>query len=122
MNKDEKFLRNKDVKLEDFNKTLNITNIEDAKSKVSDIEVVGNGDMFKLLCKASSKRQNWMKSTKACQIDGLGCIVQVTTQQGENVAESITFVPDVMIVSDSNGGNQLIFDYNSWKSRNRDKA
>jgi hypothetical protein len=115
-------MKEEDLKLEDYNKTLNVTNIEDAKSKVSDIEVVGNGDMFKLLCKASSKRQNWMKSTKACQINGLGCIVQVTTQQGDNIAEAITFVPDVIIVNDKNGGSQLIFDFYSWNSRNNGKT
>ena len=29
---------------------------------------VGNGDMFKLLCKASSQKEGWMKSTKAMEI------------------------------------------------------
>ena len=39
-----------------------------------------------------------MKSTKAMEIEGVGCIVQVTTQQGLNVAEALTFVPGVQIV------------------------
>jgi hypothetical protein len=34
--------------------------------------------------------------------------VQVTTQQGDNVAEAITFVPDVKIAEDVNGGRKLI--------------
>jgi hypothetical protein len=82
-------------------KTLNNSTIKQAKKQVRDLEVVGNGDMFQLLCKASSKKERWMKSTKAMEIPGLGCVVQVTTQQGDNVAEAITFVPNVHLVSDS---------------------
>lgn len=92
-------------------KTLDIVNITDGKNKIDDLVVVGNGDMFKLLCKASSKEQGWMKSTKACEIPGLGCIVQVTTQQGNNIAEAVTFVPGARILEDVNGGNRLEKDY-----------
>lgn len=88
-------------------KVLNVTSVEDAKSKVSDIEVVGNGDMFQLLCKASSKSQGFMKSAKAMQVHN-GCVVQVTTQQGGNVAEALVFVPNVVIGEDENGGKQLV--------------
>jgi len=84
-------------------KTLNNSDINQAKDQVKDIQVVGNGDMFKLLCKASSKDEGWMKSTKAMEIPGVGCIVQVTTQQGANVAEALTFVPGVVIVPDGEG-------------------
>jgi len=38
-------------------KTLNVVSIADAAKKVSDIEVYGNGDSWKLICKASSKSQ-----------------------------------------------------------------
>lgn len=89
-------------------KTLNVTNIAEAKVKIKDIKVTGDGDMFKLLCKASSESEGWMKSTKACEIQGAGCLVQVTTQQGDNVAEALTFVPRVKIVNDVNGGYKLI--------------
>ena len=90
------------------NKTLDVTNIKEAKQKISDIKIVGNGDMFKLLCKASSVSEGWMKSTKACEVEGAGCLVQVTTQQGSNVAEALTFVPRVKIVNDINGGYKLV--------------
>lgn len=89
-------------------KTLDVTNVADAAAKVSDIKVVGNGDSFALLCKASSKEQGWMKSAKACEIPGVGCIVQVTTQQGSNVAEALTFVPGVKIEADVNDGRKLV--------------
>jgi tRNA-dihydrouridine synthase len=61
-------------------KTLDAVNIADVKQKVSDVTVFGNGDLFQLIAKASSKEQGWMKSTKAMQTPH-GCVVQVTTQQ-----------------------------------------
>jgi hypothetical protein len=88
-------------------KSLDVVNIVDAQAKVSDIKVVGNGDSFQLLCKASSKEQGWMKSTKAMSIPGVGCVVQSSTQQGDNVAEALVFVPNVYIVEDINGGRKL---------------
>lgn len=88
-------------------KTLDVQSIEDAKTKVSDIKVVGNGDTFTLLCKASSKEQGWMKSAKAMEVPG-GAVVQVTTQQNDNVAEAVTFVPEVKIADGENGGRTLV--------------
>lgn len=88
-------------------KALDVQSVEDAKAKVSDIQVVGNGDTFALLCKASSKSQGWMKSAKAMEVPG-GCVVQVTTQQGGNVAEALAFVPGVKIAPDVNNGRKLV--------------
>ena len=87
-------------------KTLDITNIQEAKTKISDIQVYGNGDLFQLISKASSKQQGWMKSTKAMQTPH-GCVVQVTTQQGDSIAEALTYVPDVTIKEDENGNKYL---------------
>lgn len=78
-------------------KTLTNTTASQAKDNVKDIVFWGNGDTFKLISKASSTEEGWMKSTKAMEIPGVGCVVQVTTQQNNNVAEALTFVPDVMI-------------------------
>lgn len=78
-------------------KSLGNTNISKCKDNVPDVVVFGNGDMFRLLSKASSVKEGWMKSTKACEIVGVGCLVQVTTQQGDNVAEALQFVPGVKI-------------------------
>ena len=94
-----------------MDKTLHNSDISGAKQNVKDIKVVGNGDLFQLLCKASSEAEGWMKSTKAMQTPG-GCVVQVTTQQkGMDgtyvVAEALTFVPGVVIVNDCNNGRRL---------------
>lgn len=93
--------------MEKQEKALDVQSVEDAKTKVSDITVVGNGDSFALLCKASSKAQGWMKSAKAMETPS-GCVVQVTTQQGSNVAEALTFVPGVKLADDVNGGRKLV--------------
>lgn len=89
-------------------KTLDNTAITEVKQKVPDVKVVGNGDLFKVLCKASSTAEGWMKSTKAMEIDQVGVVLQVTTQQGNNVAEALVFVPNVKVVSDVNGGRKLV--------------
>jgi hypothetical protein len=94
-------------------KTLNNSDVSGARENVSDIQVVGDGDMFQLLCKASSEEEGWMKSTKAMQVPG-GCVVQVTTQQRNAdgsyaVAEALTFVPEVAIRDDKLlGGRRLV--------------
>lgn len=93
-------------------KTFGNSDVSGARKNVPDIQVFGNGDSFQLLCKASSEAEGWMKSTKAMEIPGVGCVVQVTTQQRNldqsyAVAEAVTFVPGVKIVPDVNGGRRL---------------
>jgi hypothetical protein len=86
-------------------KTLGNNDISGTKENVPDVKVFGDGDMFQLLCKASSEKEGWMKSTKAMQVTG-GCVVQVTTQQRNPdgsyaVAEALTYVPGVFIDTDT---------------------
>ena len=93
-------------------KTLHNSEVSGARKNVKDIRIVGNGDMFALLCKASSENEGWMKSTKAMEVPG-GCVVQVTTQQRNvdesyAVAEAVTFVPGVKLGEDENNGRKLV--------------
>jgi hypothetical protein len=93
-------------------KTLHNSDVSESRENVPDIKVVGNGDMFQLLCKASSRNEGWMKSTKAMAVPGGGCVVQVSTQQRNPdgsyvVAEALTFVPGAFIFEDVNGGRKL---------------
>lgn len=93
-------------------KTLHNSDVSGARQNVKDIQVVGDGDMFALLYKASSQNEGWMKSTKAMEVPG-GCVVQVTTQQRNAdgsyaVAEALTFVPGVKIADDDNNGCKLV--------------
>lgn len=84
-------------------KTLGNTDVNGARKNIADLVTFGDGDTFRLICKASSQTEGWMKSTKAMEIPGVGCVVQVTTQQmnpdgSYSVAEALTFVPGVRIV------------------------
>lgn len=76
-----------------MSKTLNVTNQEEVKERVSDVEIFGK-NLFLCASKASSKNEGWMKSTKICNLPN-GMIVQVSTQQNDNVTESVTFVPNI---------------------------
>ena len=89
-------------------KTLHNSDISGAKKNVPDIVVYGNGDLFKLLSKASSQREGWMKSIKVMEIPHVGCLVQVTTQQRNPdgsyaVAEALQFVPGVVLLENAAG-------------------
>lgn len=84
-----------------MDKTLGNTCASGATKNVKDIVFWGDGDMFKLLSKASSEAEGWMKSTKAMDVM-TGVVVQVTTQQRNPngsyaIAEALTFVPNVSI-------------------------
>jgi prefoldin subunit 5 len=96
-------------------KTLHNTDANGATKNVSDIQFFGDGDVFKLICKASSESEGWMKSTKAMYV-GTGVVVQVTTQQRNDdgtysIAEALTFVPDVCIYEEN--GKRIIRS-NEW--------
>jgi len=82
-------------------KQLDISEVKQAKDNISDLKLYGDGDTFRLLCKASSNEEGWMKSTKVCNVPK-GCIVQVTTRQKNedgsySCAEALTYVPDTHI-------------------------
>jgi len=84
-------------------KTLHNTEISGAKKNVPDIVVYGDGDLFKLLSKASSQKEGWMKSTKAMSVP-TGVVIQVTTQQGDNIAEALCFIPGASVGGNANDG------------------
>ena len=82
-------------------KSLHNTCANGATKNVKDIQFWGNGDTFKLISKASSEAEGWMKSTKAMQA-GNSVVVQVTTQQRNPdgsyaIAEALTTVPNSTI-------------------------
>ena len=82
-------------------KTLGNTCANGATKNVKDIVFWGDGDTFKLISKASSEKEGWMKSTKAMDCEG-SVVVQVTTQQRNpdgsySIAEALTTVNDACI-------------------------
>lgn len=96
-------------------KTLGNTCASRATKNVKDITFWGDGDLFKLLSKASSNNEGWMKSTKA-MMAGTSVVLQVTTQQRNKdgsyaVAEAVTTIPNVKIIE------EIELDSNEVKSR-----
>ena len=82
-------------------KTLDITSIKNTKENIPDLKVVGDGDLFKVILKVSSKKEGWMKSMKAMEVPS-GCVIQTTTQQKNTdgsyaIAEALVFVPGICI-------------------------
>jgi len=93
---------------EDTGKTYGNTCTNTASDNVKDIVFWGDGDTFKLVLKASSVKEKWMKSTKFLEIPGFGGVLQVTTQQGDNVAEAVTFVPAVKLIETVDADGKIV--------------
>jgi len=96
------------VNLKKRYKSLHNTTANGARKNVKDIVFWGNGDTFKLISKASSEIEGWMKSTKAMEVvyenngTGTDVVIQVTTQQRNPdgsyvVAEAVTTVENAYI-------------------------
>ena len=78
-------------------KTLYNADTSSTEQNVPDVVKFGNPDDWKLLCKASSESEGWMKSTKWMEL-GNAVLVQVSTQQRNPdgsyaVAEALAVVP-----------------------------
>jgi hypothetical protein len=92
-------------------KSLHNSDINTAKKNVPDIQVFGDGDLWKLLSKASSEKEGWMKSTKVMQLSS-GCLIQLTTQQRNpdgsySLAEAVAYAPGAVLFTDRGGERSL---------------
>lgn len=90
-------------------KTLHNTDMSGTIENVPDVQFFGDGDTAQLLFKASSAKQGWMKSTKAMEIEGVGCVVFTSTQQRNpdgsyTCAEACCFVPGAIVVTQVRDG------------------
>lgn len=88
-------------------KTLENTKASGTKINVPDVQFYGDGDTFKCISKAWSKAQGWMKSTKAMNVP-TGVVVQVSTQQGDNVAEAVCFIPGCKVVAKGEENYEIV--------------
>lgn len=89
-------------------KDYGVTNPKEARAKVPDIKVHGDPNLWYCVGKASSQSGGWMKSTKAMLVPGAGVVVQASTQQGDNVAEALTFVPSASLLREGKGRYSLV--------------
>ena len=98
---DEEFKKNH-PDLKEQERPMGITNPEEAKAAVSDIIVVGDPNAWKVISKASSESQQWMKSTKG-MVTETGVLVQVTTKEKGQIAEALTFIPGARMIQQPDG-------------------
>ena len=84
--------------------------IEPQEVKISpskrDVEKIGRDGLFQLICRTSSKKEGWSKTTRAMTIRS-GCLIQVSTTNNGNMAESLVYIPNVTIQKDDNGNNYI---------------
>ena len=77
--------------------------MDEATSSTPDIKIHGDPGAWICICKASSKSQGWMKSTKVLEIKGRGIVLQTTSefrnQDGTLLhnTDALVFVPDATI-------------------------
>jgi len=93
-------------------KTFKNTDTDGATKNVRDIQFWGSKDAFKLISKAWSEEEGWMKSTKAMDTNN-GVVVQVTTQQRNpdgsySIAEALTFVPNASVYENKDDTGKVI--------------
>lgn len=63
---------------------------------------------FQTLFKDGSERDGWVRTTKAMEIEDVGCIVQLTTQKNDNFSEALSYIPGVRIETSKNGDKKLV--------------
>lgn len=98
-----------------MSKTLHNSDASGTRKNVPDVVFFGDEDTWKLICKASSKEEGWMKSTKALQVEGVGCFVQVTTQQeNEEIIEVGMDDNEELSGTTMKNGNYSITDSIAW--------
>lgn len=73
-----------------------------ATKNVPDIQKFGNPDGWQLVCKASSEKEQWMRSTKAFNLPN-GVLIQTSTIDGGTPAESVVFVPGINYLKNNVG-------------------
>lgn len=97
--KDEVVLPVAETKAEVVEKTLDVVDAATLVEKVKDVSIYSNCvSDWVTLHKVSSESEGWFKSTKALDLK-TGVLIQVTTQQGDNVAEALQYCHGVKLVS-----------------------
>ena len=93
-------------------RTLSASAKNSAEELIKDIGTEGDPYRWRLVCKAWSEEQGWMKSTKAMDVPGAGVLVQVTTREtGADediaIAEALCFVPMTFLMDREDGTVEL---------------
>ena len=65
---------------------------------IGEIEQQINPELFRVLSRVASATEGWTQTTKAMEIPGVGCVLQVTIRFGDTVTNTLTLVPGERIV------------------------
>ena len=57
-----------------------------------------NPELFRVLSRVVSATEGWTQTTKAMEIPGVGCVLQVTIRLGDTVTNTLSFIPGVKLV------------------------
>ena len=92
-------------------KKMSNTNTTETAKGTSDLKLKGDPDLWVLICKASSEKEGWMKSTKAMELGG-GVVLQVTSEHrqpngGIHSSEALEYLPGCKI-EDVDGEKKIV--------------
>ena len=95
-----------------FPKDLAISPDRPVETHVTDLVSFGDIHAWKLICKASSQSQGWMKTTKAMDMQG-NVLIQTETQQRNadgtySLSQSLAVVPGVRIEDQHDEAGKLV--------------
>lgn len=87
-------------------RSLGITSTYQAIREIPDLKRDGNPNLYRMLGKASSEKQGFMRTTKAFEIEGCGVFVLCCTNQaggngGRAVSETSEYIPGVKLIEDT---------------------
>jgi len=88
-----------------------VLDIDGLEVDLDGLQVVGDGDPFKMIARVYDSASGWIKTTEAMQLYN-GCVVQSTHQKRNQngsyvVTQALTFVPDVQYIELESGGGTL---------------
>ena len=85
-----------------------ILNTADAVDLIPDLQVFGNPDMLKLLCKTSSEERGFSKSLKGLEVRGIGVVLISITEHDGQVAESMGLIPRACVIDVKNSDGVIV--------------
>lgn len=83
-------------------------NTKETKTTTPDLEVFGNPDIFRLIAKASSETEGWMRSTKAMHIPHIGVVLHVSQLDNGQISDALEFIPGAGLVEREDGTFQIV--------------
>lgn len=72
---------------------LDVTDAQDAREKMPDIKIFGDGNLYELIGKDVNPQQNYMETLKGMDSPS-GCHLQVEIRYGKVIAQAVVVIPN----------------------------